>query len=444
MGFMKKIKMVVLILAVILIFTGCSTASKNSSDNGSSPSGESAEADTSKTEDTTGGKKAVNLTIWLAGSGDAIYDTAYRTVLDAYCKENPNVTYELTFIPWTDYFTKLNTGLIGGAGPDIFMLGYGQMGSIQDLGYCLNLDQYIPEDWDGYDDFYENVLKSGYKDGSLYGLFAPSTRVWEYRKDIAEANGVTEEELYIKTPDDFYNLVRKMTVYDDSGKVKTYGLELDPDGEQDFFALTSMYDEELALWNDDLTAAFNKEASAKALDGMKALIEEGVVCFRDPSATIFGVAAGTAAMDLTAETNYAVSEAAYPGNIGIVKNDMNTLLIGNYLAVNAASRNPDTAAEVFLHLYSKESQQVLAEKAALYSGRKSLDDAYLELNPEFENVIYAYQKSYPYSFTMNKLYSTVIVDFRTGMELIIKGADSVSTLEDMEAQWNSVIATADK
>ena len=52
------------------------------------------------------------------------------------------------------------------------MLGYGQMGSVQNLGYCKNLDSYIPENWDGYDDFYENILKVSYKDGSLYGLFS--------------------------------------------------------------------------------------------------------------------------------------------------------------------------------------------------------------------------------------------------------------------------------
>ena len=75
----------------------------------------------------------------------------------------------------------------------------------------------------------------------------PSTRVYEYRKDIAQTNGVTEEDLHITSAEDFYNLVRKMTVYDASGKVTTYGLELDPDGEQDFYALTSMYGQRIVI-----------------------------------------------------------------------------------------------------------------------------------------------------------------------------------------------------
>ena len=197
----------------------------------------------------------------------------------------------------------------------------------------------------------------------------------------------------------------------------------------------------MSLWNDDLTAAFNKNTSVKALDGMKALIDEGVVCFRDPGANAMGVAAGTAAMDLIPETNYSVSNAAYPGNIGIIKNDMNTLLIGNYMTVNADSKNPDVAADMLFDMFSKEACQTLAEKTALYSGRKSLDDAYLQLNSDFENVIYAYQKSYPFSFAMNKSYTASIKTFRTGMEQIIRGADTESTLADMETQWNTVISS---
>ncbi|MBO1722892.1 hypothetical protein, partial [Extibacter sp. GGCC_0201] len=67
------------------------------------------------------------------------------------------------------------------------------------------------------------------RDGDYYALFKPSNRTVFYRKDIAEQNGVTEEELNIKSPEDFEKLVEKMTVRDDSGNVVTYGLEIDPD-----------------------------------------------------------------------------------------------------------------------------------------------------------------------------------------------------------------------
>ncbi len=94
------------------------------------------------------------------GKRDADSDKAYKTVLDTYCEKNTDVDYQLTYIPWSDYFTKLNTGLAGASGPDIFMLGYGQIGSVQRAGNLLDLSEYIPQDWDGYDDFYEISWKS--------------------------------------------------------------------------------------------------------------------------------------------------------------------------------------------------------------------------------------------------------------------------------------------
>ena len=203
--------------------------------------------------------KPVKLVVWIAGPGEVAYDKSYRTVLDAFCKENPNVSYELTFIPWNEYFTKLNTGLIGGSGPDIFMIGYGQFGVVQNNGNLLPLNDYIPDNWDGYKDFHENVLKVCQKDGVYYALFNPSTRVFMYRKDIAEKNGVTEEDLHIKSMEDLFALARKMTVYDSKNNVEVYGLEIDPDSEQILFVYSSMLADNFHLWNDDVTAAFDNQ-----------------------------------------------------------------------------------------------------------------------------------------------------------------------------------------
>ena len=127
---MKKKSLIALGMAAMMLCTGCQGGS-----------------DKAKTE---GGKETEKtvMNIWIAGSGDADADKAYKTVLDAYCEENADVDYQLTYIPWSDYFTKLNTGLAGASGPDIFMLGYGQIGSVQRAGNLLNLSEYLPEDLD--------------------------------------------------------------------------------------------------------------------------------------------------------------------------------------------------------------------------------------------------------------------------------------------------------
>ena len=117
---MKKKSLIALGMAAMMLCTACQGGS-----------------DKAKTE---GGKETEKtvMNIWIAGSGDADADKAYKTVLDAYCEENADVDYQLTYIPWSDYFTKLNAGA---SGPDIFMLGYGQIGSVQRAGNLLNLSE---------------------------------------------------------------------------------------------------------------------------------------------------------------------------------------------------------------------------------------------------------------------------------------------------------------
>ena len=390
-----------------------------------------------KTDQQTSSDEPVKVNIWLAGSGDAAYDEAYRTIFDAYCNEHTNVSYELTFISWSDYFTKLNTGLVGGAGPDLYMLGYGQMGSVQALGYTLALNDYIPEEYQ--ESYYPNILNAATIDGNIYGLLEPATRPYFYRKDIAAANEVTEEELTIKTPEDFYNLVRKMTVYDDNGKVVTYGLEIDPDGEQEFFALLGMYKEDARLWNDDTTAAFDSPEAVQAVEGIRALVDEGYVCLRDPSATSDGLTNGISAMALSAESAYVNMDAAFPGNVGVVKSDMTTLLIGNFLAVNSESKNKETAADMLMYMFNEDSGRIKQEKIGQFASMYSLEDAYLEANPNFENVIYSYQHSRTYSDTMTAQYTELITGFRTGFETMIRRADAASELKSMAEAWNALI-----
>lgn len=433
-----KRRLLAVVLVIIICMTGCSSGGSGTStkDSGSKDG-------TEKTTSAGGGDASAQsgdskINIWLAGTGEAEYDQAYREVFDKFCSAHGNMSYELTFIPWSDYFTKLNTGLIGGAGPDIYMLGYGQMGSVLDLGYVQNLDEYIPENWDGLTDIAQNVLDAGKKDGSLYGLFSPSTRVWMYRKDIAQQQGVTEADLTIKTPEDFFNLVRKLTVRDDSGKVVTYGLEIDQDNEQLYYMLASMYQEQpVSLWNDDLTAAFNTDAAAQAIDQMKALVDEGCVTILAPGNSINGVQSGIAAMTHAAETQFATADSAFPGQIGFVNSEMNTLLIGNYMVLNSESKNKDIAAEMLFDLFSKESCSILAKKASLYSGRKSLDEEYLSVNPEFTNVLAAYKYSNTFSNTLNPKYNELIADFRLGLEQIYAQDDTKEQLKSMEDAWNA-------
>lgn len=386
-----------------------------------------------------GGKDPTTVNIWIAGSGDADSDKAYKTVLDTYCKDNPEVDYEITYIPWGDYFTKLNTGLAGAAGPDIFMLGYGQIGAIQRAGNLLDLSDYLGEDWDGYEDFYENILDVCKRDGDLYALFKPSNRNIFYRKDIAEQNGVTEEDLQIETPEDLASLVEKMTVKDDSGNVVTYGMELDPDEEQELFTIMGLFTDNPELWNDKYEAAFNSDAGVKAMEFEKELYDSGNICFQDATAATSGLASGVAAMCIDANTGFVTADSAFPGQIGCARYERPNLLIGDYLAVNARTKNPEVVVDLFKHMFSKESLTTFATVAGQYAGRKSVDDAYEDINPEYANIVHSYQKAYSYGVPMHPNYGECNTYIHIAMESIFQGADPKQAMDEAAEQWNAVV-----
>lgn len=452
---MKNMKRwLALFLTVLMV---CSLAACGGGGNGSSAGGassassskEAESSDTGKTggqeesDDKTAEGEPVVLNIWLAGSGDPIYDKAYRKVFDAYVAENPNVSYELTFIPWGEYFTKLNTGFAGGAAPDLFMLGYGQMGTVQAMDELLPLDDYIPQDWDGWDDFLPNVLKVCQKDGSMYGMFSPATRVYFYRKDVAEQQGVTPEELKVTTREELHALGEKLTVRDANGNTVTSGLAVTTSQnspEQQFMVEMTYFDEHAGLWDEALGPRFQEDAGVKAASSLNELVTGGVSLVSDPNVATSPVVTGIANMGLYAEGGYNEADAAFPGQIGILDCELPSLLIGNYMAVSKNSKNKETAADMLLHMFSAESCQVFAEDMGQYSGRASLDDAYVALNPEFEYVVKTHANAVPYSFEMNPNFNKMIAILRTALEEIYAGADPKTRLEAAAEEYRAVLA----
>ena len=94
------------------------TTTPDSSGSTASTSGESTSGESTTVEklDPNQTLEACNMTVWLAGSGEAIYNDVYTAILDNWVAERaPGSTHELTFIAWGDFFSKLSPGLAGGA-----------------------------------------------------------------------------------------------------------------------------------------------------------------------------------------------------------------------------------------------------------------------------------------------------------------------------------------
>lgn len=449
---MKNAKRIAAILAAALLTasiascgSGSGSSSVPSSDTSKENSSSTVSADTSESTPAASGDtlEACKMTIWLAGTGESVYNEVYNNIVTNWENERaPGSTHELSFISWSDYFSKLSTGLAGGAAPDVYMTGYGQMGSMNAQGYELNLSDYFPEDWDGYTDIPENLLSAGMVDGDIYGLLEPATRILMYRKDIAEQNGVTEDDLTLDSLDDLTNLVEKMCVYDDNGNLMMAGLDVQTgtySSEQPMTIIGSNFTDKYELWDKNSKATFNNEASIKTIEYLKGLFDAGYCFPSDPSNTTAGVISGLSSMSITPESSYAQANMAFPDQIGIVEMSLNTMLIGNFIVANADTPNPVQAADLVQYMFNEES---LKEKAKLgqYTMRTSLDDWYLETYPEFTNVVKAYVNSYAMASTLNANYTECVKVLRNHYETAMNGIESIpDALAAAESEWNAIV-----
>ena len=442
---MKKRRVLCGLLAAVMMtaMAGCSSSGQGKTEpagTGASTAGAAAEAGKAG-ESKSGG----NLIVWIPGTGDASYDEAWNHVLEAYSAENPGFTYELTFIPWGEYFTKLNAAFSGGVGPDVFGVGYGQLGALQNNGNLLALNDYIDKAWDGWTDIPDNILAQGRKDGGTYGLLMPDVRTLFYRTDIAEEKGVTKDDLRFSSIEELAKLAKKMTVYDSNGNVEVAGLEVRTSGavscEQNFFIFSSWFGGE-RLWNEDLTAAFAGDANVKALDAMKGMLDDGVAVLNETGDGSSQIVNGIAAMSINIESTLAAAKLAYPDQMAAVAFNMNTLTLGTFYSVNANSKSPELAADFLSYVFDSDSQKEFAQVMGQTPSRASLADWFIEQDQSGDNkeIIEMYSHAVNYSDTLNYKFLDLMSLLRASIEdVLYNGSDAKTVLEDCAGQYNALL-----
>ena len=384
-----------------------------------------------------------HLNIWLAGNGEAESNEAFHKIFDAWVAErSPGSTYELSFIAWSDYFTKLSTALASGEGPDVFMTGYGQLGTIVSQGHTANLSEKIPADWDGWSDIPENLLNAGKKDGNVYGILEPATRLYYVNKEYASYAGVAEEELEVNSLDDLAALAKKLTIYD-GNNVQVSGLHILNEPSIDYIeqmvqSIALNFDPDFHMWNADGTANFNGEAGVKAVQWMKDQLAEG---YNFPSEQGFDqFSNGLCSLYLMAESSYATyANTLGQENTGILKSSLNTLLIGNFITVNAASKNIDTAVDCLMYMFNPESLKIKAS-LGMFPNRVSLYDWYKTEYPNLAEVPNYFEHSYAYSDTLIPFFTQGIQVFRTAAgEALNTDTDVKAALDAGAEAWNALI-----
>lgn len=146
---------------------------------------------------TSGAEGSVNaqgsgtLVVWAMGAeGDQLPE-----FIQDFEKQNPDITVEVTPIPWDSAHDKLQAAIAAGNGPDVAQIGTTWM-----TDFAHAFDE-VPEQIDTAGIF-EGSLDTARVDGKLVGVpWYADTRVLYYRKDLASQAGwdtppSTWEELY--------------------------------------------------------------------------------------------------------------------------------------------------------------------------------------------------------------------------------------------------------
>jgi len=139
-----------------------------------------------------GGYTGPEVTITYAIWGDPAELKSQQAVVDSFHAANPKITVDVSVSDWDAYWDKVQTGLAGGAAPDVFAMDGPLFPDYQSRGVLLDLKPYI--DRDGYDLTQladQGVADFTTADGGQYGLPRDlNTVVLYYNKAMFDAAGI--------------------------------------------------------------------------------------------------------------------------------------------------------------------------------------------------------------------------------------------------------------
>lgn len=155
-----------------------------------------------------------DITVWAMGTeGENL-----GVLADAFMEEFPDVSVEVTAVPWDAAHDRIVTAIAGGEVPDVSLIGTTWMGEFAVLGGLEPTPDSIDQS-----QFFEGAWDTTVVDGVSYGVpWYVETRVLYYRTDLAEEGGFNQ------APANWDELTQLAQATVDGGA--EYGISLQPGG----------------------------------------------------------------------------------------------------------------------------------------------------------------------------------------------------------------------
>jgi len=366
---------VVLVLVAALTLVGCGTSTPSAASNPTSaPSAAALPSETAAAPSAAAGYTGPEATIEYSIWGDPTELKNQQAIVDAFHAAEPKITVKVTVSDWDTYWAKLQTGLAGGAAPDVFAMDGPLFPDYAGRGVLLDLTPYIQQEGYPLDSLNSLAVKDfTTADGRQLGLPRDLNVIaLFYNKDLFDAAGVAY-------PDDTWDWAKLVEV----GKKLT--LDSNGDGKTDQWGLYTETTDMENYWSSlvwqnggDILAADGKSIvldSPQATGGLQFLQD---LIWKDkvvPEPALFAETGdafeqGKAAMEVNGSWLVATDEAAGLkfGIAPLPKGPAGAATSVNPTGavVSTTSKAPDAAWAFVKYLASADAQQkIMALKASL-------------------------------------------------------------------------------
>lgn len=320
----------------------------------------------------------------------------WQKTIAAFEAENPDIIVEYQESPpGNDFETKLNTGFASGTAPDVINFTMASMGTRIPLGQYRPLDEFT-DDWQTKDDYMENVLQMGSKDGKLYGIGVyTDPRILLWNKEMFEAAGLDPD-----TPPTTWNELKemqeKLTVRNDKGTVVQAGYAIPTTG-SGLQHMLSVFIEQNGVKNlvneDDNTILLNSPEAVEAAQFILDLAEIGTIPWDCTSIDQDPFMAGQSAITITTVSNYkTLMESNMKDKIGIAEPISNkkqaTFCGAHFMFMSGDTKNKEAAWKFIDYATNAENTWQRYLDLGFTPVHKSLKDKFMEVDPDTGNAIY--------------------------------------------------------
>ncbi|MCU6712880.1 sugar ABC transporter substrate-binding protein [Paenibacillus sp. J5C_2022] len=385
---MKKVSMMIVMLALMIVVSACGGATENKAGNG---------------DGKTDGGTAKKVTITYGGWGL----NTMEPVVKAFNDSHPNIEVKLENTPYKQYWTKLETAATGDTLPDVFWMNgphivkYAANGMLADLGENIKADNL---DLDNY----PKALVDLYSyDGKNYGIPKDYDTIGLYfNKKLFDEKGVS----YPDDSWDWSTLVEAAKKLTDSSN-GVYGFAAMQYG-QEYYYNTILQAGGFVISEDKKTSGYDKP---EAIEGVKFLTD--MIHVHKVSPTLAQLTE-TSAADLFKSGKLAMYYDGSWAAVDMVQVDaikdsvdvavlpkgkeQGVVLHGLGHVMSAKSKHPKEAWEFIKFLGSKEAAEIAGKAGGAIPAFKGGETNWLSAYPNMNVQIFIDQLAYASPYPVSK------------------------------------------